>query len=289
MPIQWYPGHMTKARRLILEAMPSQDVVIEVLDGRFPRASENPVVTEARRHRPCIKVLAKSDLADPDVTAEWIRAFEDEVRTSPGDGLPPGKVVAVALTMKRPQEATTKLPDLCKQLAPNRVGPGKPVRAIIVGVPNVGKSTLVNTLMERKVAKTGDEPAVTKAAQVCVLRSGMVLTDNPGITWPKIEDEETAYRLAFGGAIPDSAIDYEDVALWGAGFLLAHYPDEVVARYDLDDVPVSADAALDAIGRRRGALRSGGIVDRQKAANVLLRDFRSGALGRISLESPDER
>ncbi len=288
MPIQWYPGHMTKARRLILEAMPSQDVVIEVLDGRFPRASENPVVTEARRHRPCIKVLAKSDLADPDVTAAWIRAFEAEVRPSPGDGLPPGKVVAVALTMNRPQEATTKLPELCKQLAPNRVGPGKPVRAIIVGVPNVGKSTLVNTLMERKVAKTGDEPAVTKAAQVCVLRSGMVLTDNPGITWPKIEDEETAYRLAFGGAIPDSAIDYEDVALWGAKFLLARYPDEVVLRYRLEDVPVSADAALDAIGRRRGALRSGGVVDRQKAANVLLRDFRSGALGRISLESPDD-
>lgn len=286
MPIQWYPGHMTKARRIIADAMPAQDVVIEVLDARFPRASENPVVTEVRRHRPCIKVLAKSDLADPTVTEAWIRAFEDEVRPSPGDGLPPGKVVAIALTMNRPAEATTKIPELCKQLAPNRGGPGKPVRAMIVGVPNVGKSTLVNTLMERKVAKTGNEPAVTKAAQVCVLRSGIVLTDNPGITWPKFEDDDAAYRLAFGGSIPDAAIDYEDVGLWGAQFLLAHYPKQVVARYRLEAVPASADGLLDEVGRRRGALRTGGVIDRQKAGNVLLHDFRSGALGRISLESP---
>lgn len=286
MAIQWYPGHMTKARRLIADAMPAQDVVIEVLDARFPRASENPIVTEVRRHRPCIKVLAKSDLADAEVTGAWIRAIEGEVRKSPGDGLPPGKVVAVALTSSRPAEATTKLPELCKQLAPNRGGPGKPVRAIIVGVPNVGKSTLVNTLMERKVAKTGDEPAVTRAAQVCTLRSGIVLTDNPGITWPKFEDDDAAYRLAFGGSIPDSAIDYEDVGLWGARFLLARYPQAIVTRYKLDAPPASADAALDAIGRKRGALRSGGVVDRQKAGNVLLHDYRSGALGRISLEEP---
>lgn len=286
MAIQWYPGHMTKARRVIVEAMPAQDVVIEVLDARFPHASENPVVTEARRHRPCLKVLAKSDLADPAVTDAWIEAFEGEVRPSPGDGLPPGKVLAFAHTMSRPAEATRRITDLCKELAPNRGGRGKPVRAMIVGVPNVGKSTLVNTLMGRKVAKTGDVPAVTKSVQVCVLPSGIVLTDNPGITWPKFEDDDAAYRLAFGGSIPDSAIDYEDVAFWGATFLLAHYPDALVARYRLAALPPSADAVLDEIGRRRGALRSGGVVDRQKASSALLHDFRSGALGRISLESP---
>lgn len=286
MPIQWYPGHMTKARRFIAEAMPSQDVVIEVLDARFPRASENPVVAELRRHKPCLKVLSKSDLADPDVTRDWIEAFESAPRRNVGDGLVAGEVKAVALTTDSPGEARAKIPELCKRLAPQRGGPGKPLRAIIVGIPNVGKSTLINTLMNRKVAKTGDEPAVTKAAQVCVLPSGIVLSDNPGITWPKIEDDAASYRLAFGGAIPDSAIDYEDVGFWGAAFLLATYPDAVVARYKLKAKPASADALIDDVGRRRGLLRSGGVVDRHKACDVLIHDFRSGALGRISLEAP---
>lgn len=286
MPIQWYPGHMTKARRVIAEAMPSQDVVIEVLDARFPRASENPVVTELRRHKPCVKVLSKSDLADPDVTRDWIEAFESAPRRDVGDGLVAGEVRAIALTTQKPGEARAKIPELCKLLAPQRGVSGKPLRAIIVGIPNVGKSTLINTLMNRKVAKTGDEPAVTKSTQVCVLPSGIVLTDNPGITWPKIEDDAASYRLAFGGAIPDSAIDYEDVGFWAAGFLLATYPDAVIARYKMKAKPASADALLDEVGRRRGLLRSGGVVDRHKAADVLIHDFRSGALGRISLEAP---
>lgn len=286
MPIQWYPGHMTKARRVIAESMPSQDVVIEVLDARFPRASENPVVTELRRHKPCVKVLSKSDLADPDVTRDWIQAFESAPRRDVGDGLVAGEVRAIALTTQKPGEARAKIPDLCKLLAPHRGVSGKPLRAIIVGIPNVGKSTLINTLMNRKVAKTGDEPAVTKSTQLCVLPSGIVLTDNPGITWPKIEDEAASYRLAFGGAIPDSAIDYEDVGFWAAGFLLLTYPDAVVARYKLKAKPTSADSLLDEVGRRRGLLRSGGVVDRHKAADVLIHDFRSGALGRISLEAP---
>lgn len=286
MAIQWYPGHMTKARRLIAEAMPSQDVVIEVLDARMPLASENPMVAELRRHKPCIKVLAKSDLADAEVTKAWIRWFEEAPQKSPGDGLPPGKVLALALTRDRAGEAKTKLPELCKVLAPNRGGPGKPVRAIIVGIPNVGKSTLINTLMDRKVAEVGDEPAVTRAPQVCVLKSGMVLSDNPGIMWPKIEDDTSSYRLAFGGAIPDSAIDYEDVGLWGATFLLAAYPDRVVARYKLKELPATGTALLVEIGKRRGGLRAGGVVDMHKAADVLIHEFRSGALGRISLERP---
>lgn len=286
MPIQWYPGHMTKARRQIAESMPQQDVVIEVLDARMPRSSENPIVTEVRRHKPVIKVLSKSDLADPETTKDWIRFFEEEVHQSPGDGLPPGKVVAIALTTNRPGEAKTKIPELCKKLALHPRGPGKTPRAIIVGIPNVGKSTLINTLMDRKVAKVGDEPAVTKSQQLVTLKSGILLVDNPGIMWPKVEDHDASLRLAFGGAIPDTAIDYETVAMWGAEFLLACYPSLLMARYKLKALPEKPEALLTEIGKRRGGLRAGGVVDMHKAADALIHDFRSGALGRISLEAP---
>jgi ribosome biogenesis GTPase A len=162
------------------------------------------------------------------------------------------------------------------------------VRAMVVGIPNVGKSTLINTLMDRKVAKVGDEPAVTKGRQHVVLKNGMMLSDHPGILWPKIEEETTSLRLALGGALPDRAIDYERVATFGAAFLLKRYPHFVLARFKLAELPPGADALLVEIGRRCGGLRSGGGVDLHKAADILIHDFRSGALGRISLEAPND-
>jgi ribosome biogenesis GTPase A len=274
--IQWYPGHMTSARRIIAETMPSIDVVIEVLDARMPRASANPVMTELRKQKPCLKILSKSDLADPEATKAWI--FELEIDPT---------VKVLATTTEREADIRRRVPELCKKLAPNRVGP-KPVRAMVVGIPNVGKSTLINTLMQRKVAKTGDEPAVTKAIQKVTLKSGMLISDHPGLLWPKIEDELVGLRLALGGAIPDTALDYERVAFFGAEIFLARYPKELLARYKLAELPKSATELLETIGKKRGGLRKGGTIDMHKAADALIHDFRSGVLGRITLEIPAE-
>lgn len=283
MSIQWYPGHMTKARRNIAEAMPAQDVVIEVLDARMPRASENPVVAELRGTKPCVKVLSKSDLADPEITQLWLRYFE---RVGAGTATS-GPVKAIAITTERVAETRSRIADVCGALAKPTRG-RKTARAMIVGIPNVGKSTLVNTLAQRKIANVGDEPAVTKGQQVVLLKNGMTLSDNPGIMWPKIEDPAGGMRLAFGGAIPDSALDYESVALFGAAFLLERYPELVMKRYKLAELPVDASTLIDEIGRRRGGLRAGGKIDRHKAADILIHEFRTGALGRISLEHPDD-
>lgn len=274
MSLQWYPGHMTKARRELAALMPSQDVVIEVLDARLPASSSNPLVTELRRDKPCIKVLTRSDLADPAVTAAWVRHFEAQPH-----------VMAFAATTERPADSRRRIAELSRGLARHR-GPDKHVRALIAGVPNVGKSTLLNILMNRNVAKVSDKPAVTKKQQRVVLDSGMHVTDSPGLMWPKIEDEAGALRLALAGSIPDTAIDYISVALFGAAILLARYPALVMARYKLAAAPASAEALLSDIGRRRGGLRPGGVVDLDKAAEIFVHEFRDGAIGAISLETP---
>lgn len=287
MLIQWYPGHMTKARREMAAAMPSQDVIIEVLDARMPRASSNPVVTELRADRPCIKVLSKSDIADPAITEAWLRHFEAAGAASEAERRG-GAVLAVALRTDQPGEARAKIAELSRRLVQRSISAGKAVRAMIVGVPNVGKSTLINTLMNRVVATVGDKPAVTKAQQQVVLKSGMVLWDSPGLMWPKLEDEAGSMRLALAGSIPDTAIDYLNVAMFGAQLFLERYPERLLARFKLAELPPTAEALLAEIGRRRGCLRSGGTIDLHKAAEILVHEFRSGGLGRISLESPSD-
>jgi ribosome biogenesis GTPase A len=280
MAIQWYPGHMTKARRAIAEAVPTCDVVIEVLDARMPRSSENPVLSEIRGQKPCLKVLSKSDLADPSLTEEWLRALEVPA------GPRVAQVLAIAISTKRNHETFTRVPAFCNRLATRPNLEKRPVRALVVGIPNVGKSTLVNTLMGRKVAEVGDEPAVTKSVQRVILKSGVVISDVPGILWPKIEDEGASLRLALGGAIPETAIEYETIALFACEFLLERYPDLVRKRYKIESLPTTPHELLVEIGKRRGALRGGGKVDLHKASDVLVHDFRSGALGRITLEKP---
>jgi ribosome biogenesis GTPase A len=277
MALQWYPGHMTKARRELAELMPSQDLVIEVIDARLPAASTNPVIAELRGARPCIKVLTKSDLADPAVTRAWLDALARDAGAQ--------RVAAFASAPDRPNDTRKRVADIAARLG-LRHTLEHPLRALIAGVPNAGKSTLINALMDRMVAKTGDKPAVTKVQQRVVLPGGMIITDSPGLMWPKIEDEAGALRLAFAGSIPDTAIDYLTVGMFGARILLERYPALVIARYKLAQPPATAEALLHEIGRRRGGLRPGGVVDLHKASEVLVHEFRHGALGRISLEAP---
>jgi ribosome biogenesis GTPase A len=289
MAIQWYPGHMAKARKALGETIPSQDVVIEVIDARLPASSANAVLTELRGGKPCVKVLAKADLADPIVTRAWLRYFE---ASAPHGS---GKVVAIASSTERRSEhygVKARLLQICERLAdrPNAgVGGSRRTRVIVVGIPNAGKSTLINLLVGRRVAKVGDEPAVTKIAQQVVLDRGIVLSDNAGILWPKLDDDDASNRLALVGALPDTSMDFESVAHAAADLLGSRYPALLAARYKVTFPVTSPEALLEAIGRRRGCLASGGRVDLHKAADILIHDFRAGLLGRISLEGPPER
>lgn len=273
MSINWFPGHMHKARKEIAKVMDEVDVIIEVLDARLPQSSENPLVDTLRKGKPAVKLLNKSDLADEVRTQQWLDYF---------NSLPDTKAIALDHTQKK---QINRIAELCKQMVPSRSTSGRPVRAMIMGIPNVGKSTLINSLLGRKIAKVGNEPAVTKSQTRFTTKNGMALSDTPGILWPKIEDPDSGYRLAASGAIKDTAIEHEDVAIFAAGFMKSDYPERLIERFKLKTMPETAEAVLDEIGRRRGCLRPGGIVDRNKASTLLLNEIRSGKLGRLSFET----
>jgi ribosome biogenesis GTPase A len=279
MTIQWFPGHMTAARKKAAETMADVDVVLEVLDARLPQASSNPMIETLRlaRQRPCLKVLNKADLADPGATSAWIDFYQRQK-----------DVKAVAISAKKAADVA-RLPALCQSLAPHRNDNFKPLRIMIMGIPNVGKSTLLNALVKKRVAKVGDEPAVTKSQQRIILSPRLILIDTPGLMWPKIEHDADGYMLAASHAIGVNAVPEEEVATFLAGILIDRYPALLTARYGFETRGLDGAAVLDAIARRRGALRRGGEIDREKAALILLTDYRSGALGRISLETPASR
>jgi ribosome biogenesis GTPase A len=280
--IQWFPGHMTSARKKAAETMALTDVVIEVCDARLPEASSNPMIRELRLHRqrPCLKLLNKSDLADPVVTEAWL----DYYNSQPG-------VKAVAISSKKPGEAA-RVPALCRALAPHRNDGIKPLRMLIMGIPNVGKSTLMNALLKRRVAAVGDEPAVTKS-QMCIdLGPTMSITDTPGLMWPKIKHDSDGFMLAASHAIGRNAVIDSEVATFLAGLLLRNYPALLAERYGFDVSEMDGVGVVEAVAKKRGCIvkgRRGGELDLEKAGMVLLTDYRSGKLGRISLESPASR
>ena len=270
---------MNLARKQAAEAMERIDIVIEVVDARLPEASRNPMIETLRRHRqrPCLKVLNKADLADPSVTKAWVKFYDAQPA-----------IKAVALSCKKAADVA-RVPRLCKELAPHRGTHLKPLRMMVMGIPNVGKSTLINALLKRRVAAVGDEPAVTKSQQRLDIDATMSLTDTPGLLWPKIEHPSDGLMLAASHAVGRNAIIDEEVATFLAELLLGRYPDRIKERYGLDPAGQDGADVIAAIAARRGLRVKGGGADLEKAAAVLLQDYRSGALGRVSLETPETR
>ncbi len=275
MTVHWFPGHMHKARKEIKKVMPKIDLIIEVLDARIPYSSENPLISQLRGDKPCIKLLNKSDLADANVTQQWIESFQKEQA-----------VTALSVTTKQPAKIL-QLNALCKKLLPHRTAKERPLRTMIMGIPNVGKSSIINILAKRVIAKVGDEPAVTRRQQEIFLDNNLILSDTPGILWPRFENPNSGYRLATTGAVKDTAMEYEDVALFAVEVLANLYPQALKDRYKLKELPTEPLKVLEAIGRKRGFLRAGGIIDLHKASEVILNELQAGILGKISLENPE--
>lgn len=286
MTIQWFPGHMTRARRQIQEKLKLIDVVIELVDARLPLSSRNPMIDEILQDKPRMILLNKSDLADPKVTEEWIKYFKEEGHTALA-------VDANTGTGVKDIPSTAKI--LLKEKIDRQIAKGmnpRAIRALIVGIPNVGKSTLINRLAGRNIAATGDRPGVTKGQQWIRVGKEIELLDTPGILWPKFEDQNVGYRLAVTGAIKEEILNVEDIAFFAIKYLAQYYWPAMQERYGLSEAPKDSEdpdqivAVMEEIGRKRGAVMSGGRIDLEKASSLMLRELRGGKLGRFSLESP---
>ncbi len=281
MAIQWFPGHMNSTRKLIEERVKDIDVVIEVLDARIPGSSFNPLLQALTGHKPRMKLLNKQDVADPVKTQMWLDWYNAQPDTR-----------AIAMDAEEVAPAR-RLVETCRQLAPNRGGMAKPMRVLICGVPNVGKSTLINTMSGKKQAKAADEAGVTRDEQRIVLDDDFYLWDTPGMLWPRISIEQSGFNLAASGSVGRNAYDEELVALELLLILQKHYPQNLEERFKLglgvDKIQaLHDDELLDAIGRKRGCVMSGGRVNTQKAAEIVITDYRTHVLGRITLETPQE-
>ncbi|WP_223787115.1 ribosome biogenesis GTPase YlqF [Marinicella meishanensis] len=274
MNINWFPGHMHKAQKEIRQLLPEVDLVIEVLDARLPYSSQNPLLQKLRGNTPCIKLLNKSDLADAELTRAWISELQSD---------PTVKAYAVNTA---DAALIKQIPSWCQAWFPERAVNKKPIQVMIMGIPNVGKSTLINLMAERTIAKTGNEAAVTKRQQRIKLPGNVILHDTPGVLWPRFDNQNSAFRLAVTGAIKDHVVEAEDKAFFAAEYLLASYPEQLQQRYALANLPHDAYDLLLAIGQKRGALKAGGRVDLTRIANLFLNELRLGQIGPITLETP---
>ncbi|MFC4768675.1 ribosome biogenesis GTPase YlqF [Effusibacillus consociatus] len=282
MTIQWFPGHMAKARREVTEKLKLVDIVYELVDARIPISSRNPMMNEITQQKPRLVLLNKADLADPSITKEWISFFDEQgtpaipIVATEGEGF--RKIESEAKRLVAPKlEAMIK-----KGIRP------RAIRAMILGIPNVGKSSLINRMAKRNIAKTGDKPGVTKAQQWIKVGKDFELLDTPGILWPKFEDPEVGIRLALTGAIKDEVLeaDKQDLTYFLVKWLREIYPGVLEERYKLEELPDEPWDTVLAIGKKRGLVRSGGVIDEEGTCILILREFRAGMLGKISLERP---
>lgn len=266
---------MRQTKELLTNAVAKVDVVMEILDARIPLSSSNPLVDKICKHSVRIKVLNKNDLADPGTTKLWLDYFSRTDASS-----------AIAITGTESREVW-RAADLC--LKKITKGKSRRMRLMVVGIPNTGKSTIINTLVGKKIAKTGNVPAITRQKQRTELKNGVDIYDTPGILWPVMDEQANTYRLAAMGAISDTAIDYTEIACFTGSLLVEAYPDLLTQRYKLPSpFPEDGLSLIKAIGASRGCLKKGGEVDLQKASEILIRELRLGKIGQISLETPQE-
>lgn len=278
--INWYPGHMARARREIGEAVKLVDVVFEIIDARIPRASRNPILNEIIGEKPRVIVLNKADLADKEATQKWIKYFNSKNQIAVVADSNQGKGI------KEATDAAYKLmaDKISKQVEKGRTGAG--IKAMIVGIPNVGKSTFINKAAKKQTAEVGNKPGVTRKNQWVRLSENINLLDTPGVLWPKFDDEVLARHLAYIGTIKDEILDTEELALRLIEELLVNHKRELYARYKIaDDFEYDMSyEVMDEIGRKRGCLVRGGEIDYTKVANIVLDEFRNGKIGNITLE-----
>ncbi|CDQ40134.1 ribosome biogenesis GTPase YlqF [Virgibacillus salexigens] len=282
MTIQWFPGHMAKARREVEEKLKLVDFVMELVDARVPLSSQNPMLQQVLQNKPKMIVMMKKDLADPDITNQWINYFSEKqipaIAINVNDKTDIKQVIQLAKA-----QAQAKMDKLRNKGIQPRAA-----RAMIVGIPNVGKSTLINRLANKKIAKTGDKPGVTKQQIWIKVKNDFELLDTPGILWPKFEEEIVGYRLAAIGTIKDQLLSLQDIVAYVITYLQKHYPENLENRYVINRNMEDMWEIFVHIGKQRGALGSGGNVDFAKVSDIVMRDLRTGKLGRISLETPAE-
>ena len=280
MTIQWFPGHMAKARREVTEKLKLIDIIFELVDARIPASSRNPMIDEIIQHKPRVILLNKADMADPVKTNMWLEHYKSQGKTAiainsqAGNGL--NQITAAAKKL---------LKEKYERMESRGIKP-RAIRAMIVGIPNVGKSTLINRLAKKNIAKTGNTPGVTKAQQWIKVGKELELLDTPGILWPKFEDQEVGLKLALTGAIKDTILNLHEVSLYGLRFLEREYPDRMKSRYNLDVIPQETLELFDAVGKFRGCLASGGFIDYDKTAELVVREIRSEKMGPLTFEVP---
>lgn len=282
MIINWFPGHMAKARKLIEDNLKLIDVVIELVDARIPMSSTNPMISKFINQKPSIVILNKADLADSAIVEDWVRYYKKQGRhvlaLNSKDGKGIKQLVAAIRLLAAPKLEHWKARGLKT----------RSVRTMILGIPNVGKSTLINRLARRSAAKTADKPGETKGKQWVHLGGQLDLLDTPGVLWPKLENQVSAYRLAATGAISDTAFDMETVLTQLISELEQFYPTELKNRFKLDELGETPLDTIETIGRKRGCLIAGGNVDIEKTYKLILKDYREGKIGAISLDRVDE-